>query len=53
MFEFAIAFAAENLASDNKWSTPAKVVNDLEIDGPTTLEITLATGSKVGWRCAS
>ena len=48
VFEFAIAFAAENLTSDNKWSTPAQVVNNLEIDGPTTLEITLATGSKVG-----
>jgi hypothetical protein len=44
VFEFAIGFAAKNLADTNKWSTPARVVNNLEIDGPTSLVVGLATG---------
>ena len=47
VFEFAIGFAAEGLAAAEKWSTPAIVVNDLEITSPTSLEIGLATGPTV------
>lgn len=44
VFEFTVGFGAKNLGGGNKWSAPGKSVNNLEIDGPTSLVIGLASG---------
>lgn len=44
VFDFAVGFGANSLGDQNKWSTPASLVNNLEVSGPTSLIIGLSSG---------
>ena len=45
IFEFHVGFGAVHLTDVNRWGTPAKLINNLEISGAAKLSVGLSTGA--------
>ena len=45
VFEFHVGFGAVHLTDVNRWGTPAKLINNLEISGAAKLSVGLSTGA--------